>query len=164
MKYRSLSLTGFEAVQIDLEKLEPVKSHRWKREKPEWFQTMMDKGDIAPVVNSKEQYVTLRNKNATFKCYNGDYIVKNRVGLTFWMPRELFEESFTIDTGRVGLTQKQQEVYDYLLTCENPPSVREIMIAVGYKTPSNVKRILDALKERGYINFKPYRARSIVVL
>lgn len=164
MKYRSLSLTGFEAVQVDLDNFEPIKSHRWKRTKPDWYQTMMDSGHIAPIKNKNDCHIVLKNSNATFKCYQGDYIVRNRKGLVFWMPQELFEESFTPDTGHFPNTHKQQAVLDFIVSCDHTPTIREIMTGMGYKSTSVVKRHLDCLKERGHITFIPSKARSIVVL
>lgn len=93
-KARSIERDGFEFVQIDLNYIKP---HHWKREKPKWFQEQMNLGNIAPVVNEKQRHVTLRNKNASFTVYEGDYIVRNSDGLIFWMPRDLFESSFIIE-------------------------------------------------------------------
>lgn len=164
MKYRSLSLSGFTAVQVDFAGFDPIKSHRWRRTKPDWFQSMMDSGHLAPVKNGNDCYISLTNSNSTFKCYQGDYIIRNPKGLVFWMPKSLFEESFTPDTGRYGLSHKQQAVLDFIIAQHESPSVREIMHGLGYNSTSVVKRHLDRLKERGYIDFMPGRARSIVVL
>lgn len=163
MKYRSLSLTGFEAVQVDLDSLDPIKSHRWRREKLDWFQAMMDTGDIAPVITKDEQYIMLNNKNSTFRCYNGEYIVRNRAGLVFWMPKELFEESFRPDTGW-AITRKQQEVLDYIATCEKAPSVREIAAAIGAKSPGSVHKHLKALRDGGFITWTVGKKRSLAAV
>lgn len=165
MKYRSLSLTGFEAVRIDLSGFDPIKPHRWERDKPEWFVRMMRDGLISVVFNAKEQYVSLTNENATFRVLNGQYIVRNRKGLTFWMPADLFEESFVPEgSANYGLTNKQQAVLDYIISCERSPTVREIRDALNYRTTSVVKRHLDALEERGYIDKIPRKSRAIKVL
>lgn len=164
MKYRSLSLTGFEAVQADLSDFCPIKSHRWLREKPDWFRQMVHDGSIQVVANAKDRYISLTNENATFRVTHGSYIVRNRRGLTFWMSKDLFEESFVPESGYYGITPKQQAVLDYIISCENSPTVREVKAALGYKSTSPVQRHIDCLKERGYIDKIPGRPRGIKVL
>lgn len=93
---KSVKKEGFEFVQVDLSKFDAIKSHRWLRDKPKWFLDEYNKGNISPVKNSKEEHVTMRNKNASFNCSNGDFIVRNPVGLLFWMPEHLFYESMEI--------------------------------------------------------------------
>ena len=150
MKYRSLSLTGFEAVQVDLSDVDPIKSHRWKRTKPPWFQLMMDQGKIAPVKNLREEHVTLVNDNVTFKAFPGDYIVRNKSGLVFWMPRQLFEESFVLDNG-VFATHAQQRVLDYILSCTRKPTIREIAKALGHKSTGSIHKHITTLRTKGYL-------------
>lgn len=63
------------------------------------------------------------------------------------------------------LTQKQQTIYDYLIqfSAEHgyPPSVREIAVAVGLKSPSTVHFHLKALEEAGAITRAGGKTRAI---
>lgn len=94
MNYSSVSRTGFQAIQIELEF---EKLHHWKRDKPNWFKQLMDKGDIMPVRNSKGRYVMVKNTHGYMRAYEGDWIVRNSAGLIFVMLDGLFTESFTPD-------------------------------------------------------------------
>lgn len=66
------------------------------------------------------------------------------------------------------LTQKQQVIYDYLkkFTAEHgyPPSVREIAVAVGLKSPSTVHFHLKALEEAGAIIRDGGKTRAITAV
>jgi repressor LexA len=44
------------------------------------------------------------------------------------------------------------------------PSYAEMQEALGYKSKASIARYLYALRERGYIDFAPGRARTIAVL
>lgn len=164
MKYRSLSMNGFEAVQVDLTDFDQVKSHRWLREKPEWFLAMFEKGEIMVTKNSKEAYITLTNKNATFRVFNSDYVIKNSSGLTFWMPEDLFLQSFMKERKNVGLTDKQNAVLQYIEKCDKSPTIRQIMKALNYKSPSVVHSHLKNLKKLGYIDYAKGKHRGIVLV
>jgi repressor LexA len=65
------------------------------------------------------------------------------------------------------LTEKQQQVYDYILafTAEHgyPPSIREISLAVGLKSPSTVHFHLQGLKKAGVIIQEEGKTRAITV-
>lgn len=150
MKYRSLSLTGFEAVQVDLSDFEPIKMHRWVRSKPDWFQALMLCGKLLPVRNTKESHITLVSDNAVFKVMPGDYIIRNKAGLVFWMPRGLFEESFVPDNG-IFATHAQQRVLDYILSQTKRPTVREIAKALGHKSPGSIQHHINTLRAKGYL-------------
>lgn len=65
---------------------------------------------------------------------------------------------------RAPLTEKQQEVYNFLVKQMSkgfPPSVREICAATGIKSTSSVHAILNFLDEEGYIMRDPKNSRSI---
>lgn len=63
------------------------------------------------------------------------------------------------------LTSQQKAAYDFI--CEYyedhkvGPSYREIMVALGLKSPSGAHRLVHALAERGFIDFLRNRARAI---
>lgn len=95
-KAKSIDREGFEFVQVDLDNFDQIKSHRWLRDKPQWFIDEYHIGNIMPVKNRIDCHVTMKNKNAEFRCYNGDFIVRNSNGLIFWMPQHLFLQSMEI--------------------------------------------------------------------
>jgi hypothetical protein len=94
MKYRSTGQSGFEAIQVNLDYSKP---HHWKREKPIWFQERMDTGDLMPVRDKDHRYVMVRNKHGHMRAYEGEWIIRNKDGLVFVMPDNLFKESFRLE-------------------------------------------------------------------
>lgn len=66
-----------------------------------------------------------------------------------------------------GLTQRQQQILDYILSEINkkgyPPSVREIGQAVGLTSSSTVHSHLAALEKKGYIRRDPTKPRALEV-
>ena len=69
---------------------------------------------------------------------------------------------------RNDLTQRQQQVLDYILSeisrIGYPPSVREIGRAVGLTSSSTVHSHLAALEKKGYIRRDPTKPRALEVL
>lgn len=67
-----------------------------------------------------------------------------------------------------GLTVKQKKLYDFIRMCikekEVSPSYEEMMIALNVKSKSSIKRYLECLKDRGYIDYSARKARSIVIM
>ena len=67
-----------------------------------------------------------------------------------------------------GLTVKQKKLYDFIRMCikekEVSPSYEEMMVGVSVKSKRSIKRLLDCLKDRGYIDYIPRKARSIVLM
>ena len=65
------------------------------------------------------------------------------------------------------LTNMQQKVYDYIVSCIQtqgyPPSVREIGDAVGLRSPSTVHFHLKKLEEAGLIEKSACKGRAITV-
>ncbi len=65
------------------------------------------------------------------------------------------------------LTEKQQQIYDYILTFTEeygyPPSVREIGQAVGLKSPSTVHFHMKGLRAAGLIQQAEGKTRAITV-
>ncbi len=66
------------------------------------------------------------------------------------------------------LTPKQNQIYDYILTYINqkgyPPSVREIAVAVGLKSPSTVHFHMKAMEKAGVLTRGVGKTRSITLL
>ena len=67
-----------------------------------------------------------------------------------------------------GLTASQKRMLDFLNTFITrkgiSPSYADVQSALGYRSKASIARYLYALRERGYIDFAPGRARTISVL
>lgn len=63
------------------------------------------------------------------------------------------------------LTEAQQELYDWLVGYirqnQHSPSIRQMMRAMGLKSPAPVQSRLEHLKAKGYIDWTEGRARTI---
>ena len=64
----------------------------------------------------------------------------------------------------IPLTEKQQELLDYLKSCERSPSFDEMRDALGLRSKSGVHRLVRSLEERGFIRRIPNRARAIEIV
>jgi repressor LexA len=66
-----------------------------------------------------------------------------------------------------GLSKRQQMILDFITSTSAergyPPSVREIMAAVGLSSTSSVSHQLGVLRDRGFINKDATRARALEV-
>ncbi|MCZ6898066.1 MAG: helix-turn-helix domain-containing protein [Betaproteobacteria bacterium] len=69
---------------------------------------------------------------------------------------------------KFNLTPKQKRAYDFIASYIEKegvcPSYDEIMDYLGLKSKSNVNRIVKTLKERGWIDYIPNKARSLTLL
>ena len=67
-----------------------------------------------------------------------------------------------------GLTSQQRRMLDFLNTFIETrgisPSYAEMQDALGYRSKASIARYLYALRERGYIDYAPGKARTIAVL
>ncbi len=67
-----------------------------------------------------------------------------------------------------SLTKAQQELLDwlsdYVQQNHHSPSIRQMMQAMGLKSPAPVQRRLEHLRDKGYIDWQEGRARTIRVL
>ena len=68
----------------------------------------------------------------------------------------------------MGLTEREKEVLDYIIEFKKvngySPSIREISRGINTKSIYHVNRMLEHLKEYGYITFKPKSSRTIKVI
>lgn len=68
---------------------------------------------------------------------------------------------------RVGLTAQQSKLFTYIemhLNAGRPsPSYDEMVVFMGLRSKSGVKRIVDALVERGWLVTMPNRARALAL-
>jgi repressor LexA len=66
------------------------------------------------------------------------------------------------------LTEVQQELYDWLIEYirqnQHSPSIRQMMRAMGLKSPAPIQSRLEHLKSKGYIDWTEGRARTIRIL
>lgn len=66
------------------------------------------------------------------------------------------------------LTTVQQELYDWLVDYikanQHSPSIRQMMRAMGLRSPAPIQSRLEHLREKGYIDWTEGRARTIRVL
>lgn len=67
-----------------------------------------------------------------------------------------------------SLTKAQQELYDWLIEYirqnQHSPSIRQMMRAMGLKSPAPIQSRLDHLRSKGYIDWTEGRARTIRLL
>jgi repressor LexA len=63
------------------------------------------------------------------------------------------------------LTDPQQELYDWLVgyirEYQHSPSIRQMMKAMGLKSPAPVQSRLEHLRTKGYIDWNEGKARTI---
>ncbi len=66
------------------------------------------------------------------------------------------------------LTEAQQELYDWLVEYiranQHSPSIRQMMRAMGLKSPAPVQSRLEHLRAKGYIDWSEGKARTIRLL
>ncbi len=66
----------------------------------------------------------------------------------------------TRTTERHGLGRTAQRILDAIMRSPVPPSVRELMVLCGLRSPNGVKGHLDRLKKLGLITSEPRKART----
>ncbi|MEM8611767.1 MAG: transcriptional repressor LexA [Cyanobacteria bacterium P01_H01_bin.105] len=66
------------------------------------------------------------------------------------------------------LTNAQEELYnwlaDYIREHQHSPSIRQMMRAMGLKSPAPIQSRLDHLRKKGYIDWNEGKARTIRIL
>lgn len=69
---------------------------------------------------------------------------------------------------RYTMTARQKELYKFiewhLRDKGVVPTFREMAAALDLKSNSGVHRLLTSMKERGWVDFMPSRARSLILL
>jgi len=67
-----------------------------------------------------------------------------------------------------SLTEVQQELYDWLIDYirqnQHSPSIRQMMRAMGLRSPAPIQSRLEHLRTKGYIDWTEGRARTIRIL
>ena len=73
-------------------------------------------------------------------------------------------ENFSED----NLTQAQNELYrwikDYMKNFQHSPSIRQMMQAMGLKSPAPIQSRLKHLQEKGYISWQEGKARTMQIV
>jgi repressor LexA len=66
------------------------------------------------------------------------------------------------------MTERQKEFIDFIASfkeaCGYPPTIREIVSGLGLASTSTVKKMLDRLAKKGFIEKNPSKARGLDVL
>lgn len=66
------------------------------------------------------------------------------------------------------LTSEQQRVYSFIVKHRGetgfPPTVREIAVELGYKSPNNVRQHLRLIEQKGFLRLLPGKARGIEII
>ena len=66
-----------------------------------------------------------------------------------------------------NLTDAQNELYgwikDYMKNCQHSPSIRQMMQAMGLKSPAPIQSRLKHLQEKGYISWQEGKARTCLL-
>lgn len=66
------------------------------------------------------------------------------------------------------ITEREREVLEYIIKFKSvngySPNIREIARGINTKSLNHVQYMLDDLKDKGYITFKPKSSRTINVL
>ena len=67
-----------------------------------------------------------------------------------------------------SLTQAQNELYgwikDYMKNFQHSPSIRQMMQAMGLKSPAPIQSRLKHLQEKGYISWQEGKARTMQIV
>ena len=67
-----------------------------------------------------------------------------------------------------NLTQAQNELYgwikDYMKNFQHSPSIRQMMQAMGLKSPAPIQSRLKHLQEKGYISWQEGKARTLQIV
>ena len=73
-----------------------------------------------------------------------------------------------METSGDDLTQAQNELYgwikEYMKNFQHSPSIRQMMQAMGLKSPTPIQSRLKHLQEKGYISWQEGKARTMQIV
>ena len=73
-----------------------------------------------------------------------------------------------MDVSANNLTEAQNELYrwikDYMKNFQHSPSIRQMMQAMGLKSPAPIQSRLKHLQEKGYISWQEGKARTLQII
>lgn len=67
-------------------------------------------------------------------------------------------------SGPLPLTVKQEKLWRFIKSCERSPTYDEMARGMGLSSRGQINNTVVALKEKGFVDYIPNRARSIVAL
>lgn len=66
-----------------------------------------------------------------------------------------------------GITPQQLRCFNYIdhfiRSNDHSPTLEEVKVGMGLRSKGNVVRLFHALRDRGWINFQDYTARSVSI-
>ncbi|ABM72630.1 SOS function regulatory protein, LexA repressor [Prochlorococcus marinus str. MIT 9515] len=75
---------------------------------------------------------------------------------------------FMLNTSQDNLTDAQNELYEwikeYMKDFQHSPSIRQMMQAMGLKSPAPIQSRLKHLQEKGYISWQEGKARTLQLI
>ena len=73
-----------------------------------------------------------------------------------------------VDSGDINLTEAQNELYswikNYMKDFKHSPSIRQMMEAMGLKSPAPIQSRLKHLQDKGYISWQEGKARTLQIV
>ena len=73
-----------------------------------------------------------------------------------------------LNTSGESLTNAQNELYiwikDYMKQFRHSPSIRQMMLAMGLKSPAPIQSRLKHLQDKGYISWQEGKARTLQIV
>jgi len=73
-----------------------------------------------------------------------------------------------LNSSEVNLTEAQNELYrwikNYMKDFQHSPSIRQMMQAMGLKSPAPIQSRLKHLQEKGYISWQEGKARTLQII
>ena len=73
-----------------------------------------------------------------------------------------------VTSGGDNLTEAQNELYgwikEYMKNFQHSPSIRQMMQAMGLKSPAPIQSRLKHLQEKGYISWQEGKARTMQIV
>ena len=73
-----------------------------------------------------------------------------------------------MESSNNNLTQAQNELYgwikNYMRDFQHSPSIRQMMEAMGLKSPAPIQSRLKHLQEKGYISWQEGKARTLQIV
>lgn len=73
-----------------------------------------------------------------------------------------------LNSSESNLSEAQRELYewikDYMKGCQHSPSIRQMMKAMGLKSPAPIQSRLKHLQQKGYISWQEGKARTLHIV
>ena len=90
-------------------------------------------------------------------------LIKNKIGTNV-----LASNPNVANSSEMNLTEAQNELYEwirnYMKSFKHSPSIRQMMEAMGLKSPAPIQSRLKHLQEKGYISWQEGKARTLQIV